>query len=145
MLPISTDCRKRCETGGGDLRFDVNNDGSLNDDDRVFWIQNLRNTWIGDSNLDGEFGTGDFVFVFQAAEYEDMIDGNSTWAEGDWNGDAEFDSGDFVYAFRSQGFEQGVRPAIVPEPRVPAVAFLACILIYVRRRYRMQQLRFALP
>ncbi len=59
----------------------------------------------------------------QAAEYEDAVTDNSTWAEGDWNRDGDFDSHNFVFAFRSSGFEQGIRPMAVPEPNGIAVFF----------------------
>ena len=98
--------------------YDLNNDGTVDIDDRQFWITDIKNTWIGDSNLDGEFNSSDFVVVFQAGEYEDGIAGNSSWATGDWNGDFEFDSGDFVVAFQEGGYEKGHRAAVqlVPEP-----------------------------
>ncbi|MCA9213464.1 MAG: lamin tail domain-containing protein, partial [Planctomycetales bacterium] len=41
----------------------------------------------GDVNGDGVFDSSDLVAVLQAGEFEDAIDGNSTFAEGDWNGD----------------------------------------------------------
>ncbi len=54
----------------------------------------------GDANRDGVFNSTDLILVFQAAEYEDGIEGNSTWAEGDWNHDGDFDTGDLVTAFQ---------------------------------------------
>ncbi|MCA9214599.1 MAG: lamin tail domain-containing protein, partial [Planctomycetales bacterium] len=41
----------------------------------------------GDVNGDGVFDSSDLTAVLQAGEFEDGIDGNSTFAEGDWNGD----------------------------------------------------------
>ena len=38
----------------------------------------------GDSNGDGVFDSSDLILVFEAAEYEDDIEGNSTFEEGDW-------------------------------------------------------------
>ncbi|MCP4192193.1 MAG: hypothetical protein GY768_16395 [Planctomycetaceae bacterium] len=98
--------------------FDLNADLKVNDADRGVWVDDLRQTYFGDANLDGEFNSSDFVFVFQAGGYEDAQVGNSAWATGDWNGDAEFNSGDFVIAFQAGGFEQGPRAAVaaVPEP-----------------------------
>ena len=58
----------------------------------------------GDSNGDGRFDSRDLVVVFQAAEYEDEVDGNSTFEEGDWNGDGDFDSSDLVAAFRTGNY-----------------------------------------
>ncbi|MCA9214873.1 MAG: hypothetical protein KDB27_17500 [Planctomycetales bacterium] len=99
--------------------YDLNSDNLLDDEDRRIWVEEKAATYFGDANLDGEFNSSDFVTVFQAAEYEDGIKKNSTWATGDWNGDQDFDSSDFVLAFQSGGFEQGPRPvaaASVPEP-----------------------------
>jgi hypothetical protein len=121
-----------------DQQFDANGDGAINSADRTFWVNNLANTWMGDSNLDGEFNSSDFVFVFQAGQYEDAVSGNSTWATGDWNGDTEFNSGDFVEAFQAGGFEQGPRAAVaaVPEPSSLALLLLGALgtLRVVRRR-----------
>jgi hypothetical protein len=74
--------------------------------------------------------------VFQAAEYEDSVDGNSTWSEGDWDGDGDFGTRDLVFAFQFGKFEQGPRPATtaVPEPAAALLAMLgiACMAMRVR-------------
>lgn len=97
--------------------FDLDGDGEVSESDRDVWVHDLANTYYGDSNLDGEFNSRDLTLVFQAAEYEDDIDGNSTWAEGDWNGDGDFTSRDLVFAFQDDGYEKGPRVTAVPEPR----------------------------
>lgn len=102
--------------------FDLNRDQQLDDHDRSIWVEDLRNTFFGDANLDGQFDSNDFVLAMQAGQYEDSLAGNSTWATGDWDGDLDFLSGDFVLAFQSGSYEQGPRTsrqtqgAIVPEP-----------------------------
>ncbi|MCA9217826.1 MAG: LamG domain-containing protein [Planctomycetales bacterium] len=118
-------------------RFDLNNDQKVDAADRTVWIKEERKTWVGDSNLDGEFNSTDFVSVFAAGEYEDATAQNSTWAEGDWNGDADFDSSDFVAAFTDGGYEMGARPpaAAVPEPNgYAALAALLLPLFFRRKR-----------
>ena len=118
---------------GQDTLFDWNRDGRLDDSDRSSWLHDLKKTWMGDANLDGEFNSGDLVQVFQAGTFEDHISGNSTWATGDWNGDREFDSADFVLALEDGGFENGTRvpTANVPEPAVTWlivwIATLGCV------------------
>lgn len=121
-----------------DLRFDANGDGAITNDDRLFWIADLAKTWVGDSNLDGEFNSSDFVFVFTAGEYEDALANNSTWATGDWNGDTDFNSSDFVVAFTEGGFEQGERVAVaaVPEPATLSLAIGAAAALSLTRRRR---------
>ena len=86
-------------------KYDLNSDGAINSLDRDYLVGTIADTYLGDANLDGEFNSGDFVFVFQAGQYEDGVANNSVWATGDWNGDTEFDSGDFVTAFQAGGYE----------------------------------------
>ena len=111
---LSAEVRAGTNSAGFELSGDQLVDGA----DRSVWIKDLKNTYFGDSNLDGEFNSTDFVVVFSAGEYEDADPGNSTWAEGDWNGDGDFNSSDFVTAFSDGGYEKGPRPAAqaVPEP-----------------------------
>jgi hypothetical protein len=127
--------------GTNDPQFDLNSDNLVNDADRDIWVRDLKKTWFGDVNLDGEFNSGDLVTAFQIGEYEDGIAGNSGWGEGDWTGDAEFTSGDFVLAFQDGGFEQGPRAAVsaVPEPTgvlLLSVALLAAFGLIARPRVR---------
>ena len=117
-----------------DSQFDLNEDALVNSDDHTYWIKNLKNTYFGDSNLDGEFNSEDFVQVFAAGKYEDGVLHNSGWAEGDWNGNREFESTDFVYAFRDGGFEKGPRTNLtaVPEPHPSILLFLVSLMTMVR-------------
>ena len=96
---------------------------------------NYLNTWIGDSNLDGQFDSSDFVAVFTAGEFEDGLPLNSTWQTGDWNSDGEFDSSDFVTAFIAGGFERGNRNAqeAVPEPSSILLLFLGFFWVLALR------------
>ncbi|MCA9200899.1 MAG: PEP-CTERM sorting domain-containing protein [Planctomycetales bacterium] len=116
--------------------YDLNGDGSVNDADRTAWVVDLRNTYFGDSNLDGEFGTGDLVAVFAAGEYEDTTPGNSGWATGDWNSDGDFNTSDLVTAFGQGGFELGPRAAVaaVPEPASCTLLLTGLFALSLRRR-----------
>ena len=107
---------KEVRDGTNRTTFDLNGDTNVNDADRVVWVKEIKRTWFGDANLDGEFESGDLVAVFTKGKYEKEVEAG--WSEGDWNGDGEFSSGDFVDAFRDGGYEQGVLPAgnAVPEP-----------------------------
>jgi hypothetical protein len=119
----------------GNPNFDLNDDSVVNQTDRHVWVHDLAMTWYGDANLDGVFDSGDFVDVFTAAEYEDGLALNSTWATGDWNGDREFDSGDFVIAFQDNAYEKP-RPATmnVPEPSACCLAFVSIVALLHRQR-----------
>jgi uncharacterized protein YjbI with pentapeptide repeats len=98
--------------------YDVNADSNMDKGDLLYWIHELKRTWIGDANLDGEFNSGDLVLVLTAGEYEDMLADHSNWATGDWDADGDFTSSDLVFALADGGYEQGPRPAAaaVPEP-----------------------------
>jgi len=114
--------------------YDLNDDGIVNGVDRQVWVEELRNTWFGDSNLDGQFNSSDFVVVFGAGQYEDETPGNSTWATGDWNGDGDFNSSDFVAAFTGGGYEKGFRPAAIPEPSTLMLLLFAIAAISTKAR-----------
>ena len=116
--------------------FDLNADDLVNEDDRIVWVDDLKNTYFGDANLDLQFNSSDFVAVFNAGQYEDGVEGNSVWETGDWNGDTEFDSGDFVTAFQAGGYEMGPRAtaAAIPEPSGLLMLVLAGLLLATRRR-----------
>ena len=73
--------------------------------DRQEWVEVLKNTWIGDANLDLEFNSSDMVQVFAAGTYE-RPGRNATWEEGDWNCNLLFDSSDMVAAFAGGGYEK---------------------------------------
>ncbi|MCA9149413.1 MAG: hypothetical protein KDA92_08950 [Planctomycetales bacterium] len=124
--------------GGGDVQFDVSQDGQVDSADLSVWVEELKHTYFGDANLDGEFNTTDLVVVFAAGEFEDAVAGNSTWGEGDWDGDGDFSTTDIVKAFQGGGFELGQRPAVsaVPEPTWSSlcVIWMLAALSWSRRR-----------
>lgn len=115
-----------------DERFDVNQSGHLDHADLTYFVESILETWLGDANLDGEFGSSDLVAVFRFSEYEDDVPLNSTWGTGDWNGDGEFSTTDFVAAFRAGGYEMGPRTSSVPEPGNSIVVLL--LLLFALRR-----------
>jgi len=121
--------------GSTDRVFDLDANGLVQNEDRVFWVEQLKRTCFGDANLDGLFDTTDFVSVFQAGQYEDALAGNSRWSTGDWNGDADFNSSDFITAFQAGCYERGTRAAVasVPEPAFAAGWLVAALLLAARR------------
>ena len=105
---------------GGNQAFDLNHDGAVNNDDVNYLIETVLGSVIGDSNLDGQFNSADFVAIFTAGEYEDEIDQNSGWAEGDWNCDGDFNSSDLVTAFTAGTFSRNA--VAIDSPALPQVA-----------------------
>ena len=124
--------------GSTDLAFDLDSNGLVDAADRIVWIDDVKNVWPGDANLDGEFNTGDLVQVFSRGQYEDGVSDNSGWADGDWTGDKDFDTSDLVAAFQAGGYEQGPKAAVqaVPEPAsiMLLTSALGLLLGIVRRR-----------
>jgi hypothetical protein len=108
----------RVREGPFGSNYDLNDDNKLDFSDVRTWVEDLKGTYLGDANLDGEFNSTDLVAIFQAGEYHDDITMKSTWATGDWNADGEFKSGDLVFAFAGGGYDFGPRAAArtVPEP-----------------------------
>ncbi|MEZ6120227.1 MAG: hypothetical protein R3C28_27150 [Pirellulaceae bacterium] len=123
-------------SNANDASFDLTDDALVNANDLTFWIKDLKNSWIGDANLDGEFNSGDFVQVFTAGKFEQQVEAN--WADGDWNGDGRFNSGDFVAAFTDGGFELGPRAGVhaVPEPASGVGVAMLWGLLAIRRNRR---------
>ncbi len=112
--------------------YDENNDGLVDEKDRIIWVQQHAKTWFGDANFDGSFTSDDLVAVFAAGKYETSQ--SATWVEGDWSGDEVFDSADLVAAFSDGGFELGPRPAVSAVPEPSSIALLLVGLISLARR-----------
>ena len=113
--------------------FDENGDQVVDSADRLIWVKDHANSWLGDSNLDQEFNSGDLVAVFTAGKYE--LDEMAGWAEGDWDGDMRFGSGDLVAAFTDGGYELGPPAAAVPEPSAVVLGLLGLLSVMgIRRR-----------
>jgi hypothetical protein len=121
-------------------QFDIDRNGTIDEVDRTMYVEVVLNTWIGDSNLDGEFSTRDLVEVFSVGGYEDDIPGNAGWIAGDWSGDLDFTSRDFVEALSRGGFEVGPRAAkagavsAVPEPSALVLLVSAMLTLFGRQR-----------
>ena len=118
--------------------FDLNFDGRVDLTDHYTWVKELRRTWFGDADLNGEFDSSDLITVLAAGQYEDTVELNSTWSTGDWNADGDFNSADLVWALTDGGYEQGPRVAgaAVPEPTGVVALTISGLLIgrTVRRR-----------
>lgn len=129
-----------------DTLFDLNDDQMINLQDLNSWVKDIKNTWFGDANLDGEFNTSDLIDVFQAGKFE--ASSTATWSEGDWNADGRFGTGDLIIAFQDGGFEMGPvhQVSFVPEPNPLILLLIGSFFVLVRRRrLGPHRRRFRLP
>ena len=116
--------------------YDLNGDGSVNADDRTFWIKELANVTYGDADMNGEVDFGDFLALSGAFE----TDGG--WSGGDFDGSGLTDFVDFLTL--SGNFGQTVTAvASVPEPSSVALASFAMFVFGLLRRRRGANLPLA--
>ncbi len=117
-----------------DPAYDLNADNLVDGVDRDVWVHDLRDTYYGDADLDGEFTSTDFVAVFVAGKYESGE--GAGWLEGDWDGEGTFGTSDFVVAFIDGGYEQNAARSInpVPEPHSCVLLLLGTLALVVRGR-----------
>jgi hypothetical protein len=122
-------------SGANNATYDLNTDAQVNLGDITVWIKDLKNSWFGDANLDGEFNSSDLVTLFVAGTYEDP-NKPAVWTTGDFNGDGLFTSSDLVTALSDGGYEAGPRAAVsaVPEPSSVVLLALGSLLVIRRRR-----------
>ncbi len=101
-IDMLNDClRNDCQVAW----FDHNGNGSVTPEDQQVWVKDVKHTWFGDANLDGEFSSVDLVSVLQAGKF--ATDLSAGWNEGDWNGDERFDRSDIIVALQDGGYGQG--------------------------------------
>lgn len=113
------------------VQFDLDADARVDSSDIRVWIKELKGSWIGDANLDGQFNSTDLVSLFSAGTYEHDTD--ATWNTGDFNGDARFSSTDLVAALADGGYDRGVLGAASSVPEPNSLTLLALLPLAWRR------------
>ena len=103
--------------------FDVNADGTVTAADYASWVADLRQTWFGDANLDGEVGFQDFVTL------ANHFDGPGGWSDGDFDADAQVLFADFVILANNFGKTSTMATTSVPEPSSALLSLLGLTLL----------------
>jgi hypothetical protein len=98
-------------TGVTDLQYDVNSDGTVDPSDLNFWILDLKQTLLGDANLDFFVDGPDFN-IWNANKFTAI----PAWCSGDFNADGSVDGSDFN-VWNANKF-QAARPGGLPTTAV---------------------------
>ena len=88
--------------------FDVNDDGTLDENDRNYWVSNLASSYFGDTNLDRKVDFEDFLSLSTG------FGKPGGWADGDFDGSGDVAFTDFLLLSENFG-ESTVTAATVPE------------------------------
>ena len=110
-----------------DVTFDLNEDGAVDNLDRVVWVEEIVGTHFGDVDLNLAVDFDDFL-AFSAG-----FDQAGGWANGDVDGNAFVNFDDFLVLSGNFGQSAG-EVAAVPEPE--GVMMLALLLVGCIRRRR---------
>ena len=81
--------------------FDLNRNHQIDQRDIDLWVVHSARTALGDTNLDGVVGFGDFLALSGNFGRTD-----ATWRDGDFNGDGVVDFFDYLTLSRNFGFDR---------------------------------------
>ena len=102
-------------SGSTHRQYDVDQSGTVDLADRDYWVTDLKSTWIGDANLDGQVTATDL----NALALNWRATGVTSWSQGDFTGDGIVDASDLNAM--ALNWQSGIpvataSPAAVPEP-----------------------------
>lgn len=116
------------------LWFDLNNDDSVDADDLSFWVTDLKETFVGDTDLDGQVNAADLNSL--AINWQ--VDDATSWTQGDFDGDGSVNASDLNDL--ALDWQSGVAQVatIVPEPSTTVLLLLGGAVILSGRRRRLR-------
>ncbi len=109
-----------------DASHDLTDDNLVNGDDLDYWVTEVKQTWFGDANLNGEVDALDLNALGLNWQSADA----TSWAQGDFNGDGNVNASDLnglALNWRS-GVAAAASTQAVPEPS-SALLFLVGIML----------------
>ena len=106
--------------------FDLNEDGTLGEPDRVVLVEGLLETFFGDADLNRRVEFPDFLLL--SAGFGE----SGGWASGDFDGSGVIDFADFLLL--SSNFSKSAAVQVVPEPAALSLMLLgAAVLLWSRK------------
>ena len=119
------------QVGQTDLMFDLNGDAAVDEDDRVFWIETLAETFAGDADLNGSVEFGDFLAL--SAGFGSI----GGWAVGDFDGSGDVAFADFLLLSSNFGSSRAADTTqSVPEPSAVGLCMFGLLATGCVRRRR---------
>lgn len=118
--------------GGSDELFDLDDNGSVDQEDRRIWVEDIFGTHFGDADLNSEVEFADFVLL--SNNYASA----GGWEDGNFDGIANVGFADFVLLSANFG-KSAVATAVVPEPK-PSILAMMCLALLASTRCRRQPL-----
>lgn len=109
--------------------FDLNNDQSVDDEDRQFWVESVVGTFFGDADLNGRVDFTDFVAL------SNNFGQQGGWMQGDFDGSRNVAFPDFVMLSSNFGnAREALASQSVPEPNTVIVALAGCLCVLAGRK-----------
>ena len=113
--------------GNHPTKYDLNDDSMVDEGDRTIWITDIKNTYFGDSNLDGVVNAADLNAV--ALNWRSEM--ATSWSQGDFNGDGSvsaLDLNSLALNWRS-GVAVAASGHTLPEPSCDALLLFGGLML----------------